>query len=612
MDRANHNSLSQKIRSLALTSLVIGGIVTGSITAAGSAELSHSEPAASAELQAGTVDMLNSQAEWDMAGAKKKGRELVITNTNLAIVHQDGSLGETEVPVNLYGTVLANHGAFKTTVELSNIHGSLEIDMDGQPPIIQDEFLALEDNLSMKIVGNTFSASVNDQKHGNGFQRMATHIPTGSKHTLEVTDAAGKLSFSMGGHKIGKTISDDGIFNTGRVYFGLDALSNGGTFNVNELTAQGQRKGTVGLVDTQNTKISISPNGFAALAAKKRRGFIVGTASELGPEVSDAKYDQILGNFNMITTEDSGKWQVTEPKQGQFNFADMDAQVALAEKAGQKIHGHTLVFGEANPEWVQEIAKNHPEQLEQVMINHIKAVMTHYKGKIFSWDVVNEIMSDYGTPAGVMGLRKNIWYDTMGPQYIVIALKAAREADPSAKLMINDFGTESDPSRLQEEITLIQWIKSQGGPIDAVGDEAHFDNNDTNSSDTDVSVSMLENDFATVYQETGIPSYISELDVSNTPQEYPVFGDTYTACIESPYCDGVTIWGPTDKYGSGADIGSNGKIERYTGRPWDVNENPTPAVNYIRQALTSAVITNRGDTSSNTAMEAEDREKAGV
>ena len=38
--------------------------------------------------------------------------------------------------------------------------------------------------------------------------------------------------------------------------------------------------------------------------------------------------------------------------------------------------------------------------------------------------------------------RSDVFYDTLGPEYISIALRAARSADPHAKLFINDYNIE--------------------------------------------------------------------------------------------------------------------------------------------------------------------------
>jgi endo-1,4-beta-xylanase len=303
--------------------------------------------------------------------------------------------------------------------------------------------------------------------------------------------------------------------------------------------------------------------------------------------VSDPTYRKLLGNFNSITPENVAKFQFIHPLPGQlpmdFNFAEMDALVSIAKKAGMKVHGHALVFGEANPQWVQSVARDDPGALKGIMINHIATVVSRYKGEIEGWDVVDEPLADYGAPSGQFGLRENIWYKAMGPEYIVAALKAAHAADPSTGLWLNDFGMESDPDRFQEMVTLVRWLQAQKVPLTGIGFEAHIDDGDTTDNDTQISIPMLESRLDTL-KSLGLKARFSELDVTNA-SEYPVFGDVVRACLARSNCTGVTTWGITDKYASSGTVNGDGSYSTGVGLPWDSNERPTPAVGYIRQAL---------------------------
>jgi endo-1,4-beta-xylanase len=127
------------------------------------------------------------------------------------------------------------------------------------------------------------------------------------------------------------------------------------------------------------------------------------------------------------------KWDTIEPSRDTFNYANGDAIVDLAEKNGQLLRCHTLVWYNQLPSWVTNGGFDNATLIE-ILENHITEEVTHYKGKCYAWDVVNEAISDdAGAP-----LRDNIFLSTIGEAYIPIAFAAAAAADPEAKLYYND------------------------------------------------------------------------------------------------------------------------------------------------------------------------------
>src|SRR6202007_3122240 len=113
----------------------------------------------------------------------------------------------------------------------------------------------------------------------------------------------------------------------------------------------------------------------------------VGAAMSLAQAVSDPAYSQLAfgGQFGSMTTENSLKWQFVEPRQGVYDFHEGDALVDLANRNHMAVQGHTLVFGEANPEWVRNLptATNADKQkVQQIMVDHIANVVGHYKSRI--------------------------------------------------------------------------------------------------------------------------------------------------------------------------------------------------------------------------------------
>jgi endo-1,4-beta-xylanase len=170
-------------------------------------------------------------------------------------------------------------------------------------------------------------------------------------------------------------------------------------------------------------------------AAKAYGKLYFGSATDKG-ELTDTEYTTILSDsneFGQITPGNSMKWDTIEPSRGQFNYENGDVIADLAEKNGQLLRCHTLVWYNQLPSWVTNGGFDNATLIE-ILENHITEEVTHYKGKCYAWDVVNEAISDdSGAP-----LRNNVFLETIGEAYIPIAFAAAAAADPEAKLYYND------------------------------------------------------------------------------------------------------------------------------------------------------------------------------
>jgi endo-1,4-beta-xylanase len=170
-------------------------------------------------------------------------------------------------------------------------------------------------------------------------------------------------------------------------------------------------------------------------AAKGFGKLYFGTATD-NNELTDSEYVALLSDsneFGQITPGNAMKWDTIEPSRGTFNYASGDEIVDLAEKNGQLLRCHTLVWYNQLPSWVTNGGFDNATLIE-ILQNHITEEVTHYKGKCYAWDVVNEAISDdSGAP-----LRDNIFLSTIGEAYIPIAFAAAAAADPDAKLYYND------------------------------------------------------------------------------------------------------------------------------------------------------------------------------
>src|SRR4051812_42601918 len=171
---------------------------------------------------------------------------------------------------------------------------------------------------------------------------------------------------------------------------------------------------------------------LGASAAQSGRYF--GAAVAAG-KLGDGTYVGILDReFNMITPENEMKWDATEPSQGSFRYTSADQIVSHAQSHGQRMRGHALLWHAQQPGWAQSMSGS---ALRNAAINHVTQVATHYKGKIYAWDVVNEAFADGGG-----GGRRDSNLQRTGNDWIEAAFRAARAADPGAKLCYNDYNID--------------------------------------------------------------------------------------------------------------------------------------------------------------------------
>jgi endo-1,4-beta-xylanase len=266
---------------------------------------------------------------------------------------------------------------------------------------------------------------------------------------------------------------------------------------------------------------------LGASAAESGRYF--GAAVAAG-KLGDSTYVGILNReFNMVTPENEMKIDATEPNQNQFTYGNADRIVNHARAQGMRVRGHTLAWHSQQPGWMQNMSGS---ALRQAMLNHVTQVATYYRGKIHSWDVVNEAFAD-----GSSGARRDSNLQRTGNDWIEVAFRAARAADPSAKLCYNDYNTDDwTHAKTQAVYRLVQDFKNRGVPIDCVGLQSHFNNNSPYPSNYRTTLSS--------FAALGVDVQITELDIEGaSPTTY---GNVVKDCLAVARCNGITVWGIRD------------------------------------------------------------------
>jgi endo-1,4-beta-xylanase len=275
---------------------------------------------------------------------------------------------------------------------------------------------------------------------------------------------------------------------------------------------------TVGAETNISNKPSISGLTAPQLDQRYKDSFTIGAAVE-PYQLLDAKDSQMLKrHFNSIVAENVMKPSSIHPSENVYNFEQADKIMEFAKENGMEVRGHTLVWHSQVPNWffTDKEGKWMPNEIDPVkrsankelllqrLRDHIKTVVTRYKDDVKSWDVVNEVIDEWGSQPG--GLRNSAWYQIAGTDYIKVAFETAREySAQDAKLYINDYNSEVTPKRTYL-YNLVKSLKEQGVPIDGVGHQAHIQIGWPSEKEIEDTINM--------FAELGLDNQITELDVS--------------------------------------------------------------------------------------------------
>lgn len=209
--------------------------------------------------------------------------------------------------------------------------------------------------------------------------------------------------------------------------------------------------------------------------------------------------------FSAIVAENCMKSEKLQPREGEFFFDDADKFIAYGQKYKMFITGHTLIWHSQTPRWFF-VDKDGKEVSREVLIermrNHIHTVVTHFKGKVKGWDVVNEAIEDDGS------YRKSRFYRIIGEDFIKLAFQFAHEADPKAELYYNDYSM-AIPSKREGVVKMVKSLKEQGVKVDGIGMQGHIGMDYPEVSEFEKSI--------LAYSSLGVKVMITELDLSALP-----------------------------------------------------------------------------------------------
>lgn len=291
------------------------------------------------------------------------------------------------------------------------------------------------------------------------------------------------------------------------------------------------------------------------------RDISIGAAASSRALRTDSAYRETLAQeFNLLTPENELKFGQLCPHPGAYDFGPAEELVVFARANDMRVRGHTLLWHQMNPGWLIEGNYNRNQALD-LLHKHIFTTMGHFHGEIFAWDVVNEPVEANG------GLRDSFWMHTIGPDYIEYAFRWAHEADPGARLFINEYGAEGLNEKSDALYGLLKDLRAFGVPIHGVGLQMHLALNCADAFAAPPAVHELFDNMKRL-GDLGLEIHITEMDVQiqgleGSPEDRlrkqaEVYEEVLCTALRCPQLAAFTLWGFTDRYSW---------IPKFTGRP---------------------------------------------
>jgi endo-1,4-beta-xylanase len=311
--------------------------------------------------------------------------------------------------------------------------------------------------------------------------------------------------------------------------------------------------------------------------------------------VTDPYTTLVATQANIVVAENAMKWGPLRPTPNTYDFTQADRLMRFAALASQRVRGHNLCWHQQLPSWFRTTATR--DNARQLLTEHIQTVAGRYRGKIHSWDVVNEAVELKDGRAD--GLRNSPWLGLIGPEYIELAFQTAAAADPNAKLTYNDFGIELDTEEQSlkrgQVAMLVRRLKARDIPIHAVGVQSHL-------LATGPQPGEGLRKFIREMKTLGLDAYVTEMDVntrglSGGPEDQDaavaqVYRSYLCLVLEEPNASVALTWGITDAHtwlnASRGDWAKRADGSKQRPLPFDADMQPAPAFVAARDAIDAA------------------------
>lgn len=307
--------------------------------------------------------------------------------------------------------------------------------------------------------------------------------------------------------------------------------------------------------DASIIKSQYPPLAFDKVASlKSLADFPIGMEVAAGDEERSIfkKTDQqpvLQWHFNSLVAGVIMKMRHLHPEENRFTFDQADELVSYAEQNNMLMHGHTLIW-----HWDSEIPdfmKTYSGDWKTMLDQHVYEIVSHYKGRVKSWDVVNEAIEE--TSPTTSDYRPSIFYKALGKTYIENAFITARQADPNAELYYNDYNLEYNHSKLAFTLSMVDDFIKRKIPIDGIGFQMHTQLDYPSVVDIkaafskaaarNLKVKITELDIAVNF--TNAPSLNASTALAQK-NRYKEIVKAYLEAVPPAQRGGITFWGLVD------------------------------------------------------------------